>query len=97
MVFVRPVGENRTRLRTIVWVPRRRGAVGRAVLDPIDARIRRSFIRAFMTDDAVRSDGVRYNPGTLIDADREMRAYFDWLAALDHEAVPTGDDRERSR
>ncbi|MDB5292929.1 MAG: hypothetical protein JWL69_4170, partial [Phycisphaerales bacterium] len=32
--------------------------------------------------DAVRSDGVRYNPATLIDADREMSEYFTSLAAM---------------
>jgi hypothetical protein len=82
MVFVQPLGEHRTRVRTILWLPRRRGMVGRAVLAPIDRRVRRGFIRAFLADDAARSQGARYNPATLIDADREMAAYLDWLAAL---------------
>ena len=43
---------------------------------------------AFMMDDAVRSDGVEYNPHTLIDADRELRDYFAWLGR-----VTTGDGR----
>jgi phenylpropionate dioxygenase-like ring-hydroxylating dioxygenase large terminal subunit len=82
MVFVQPLSEHRTRVRTILWLPRRRGIVGRAVLGPIDRRVRRGFIRAFLADDAARSQGARYNPATLIDADREMAAYLDWLAAL---------------
>jgi len=86
MVFVRPLEAARTHLRTIVWVPRRRGPLRRALVDPLDALVRRSFIRAFMTDDAVRSDGVGYNPHTLIDADRELRDYFAWLARLTTEA-----------
>jgi phenylpropionate dioxygenase-like ring-hydroxylating dioxygenase large terminal subunit len=86
MVFVRPLSTERTHLRTIVWVPRRRGLLLRAIVDPIDARVRRSFIRAFMTDDAVRSDGVGYNPNTLIDADRELRDYFAWLGRVTTEA-----------
>lgn len=81
MVFVRPLSDGRTHLRTIVWVPRRRGA-GRTLIDPLDARVRRRFIRAFMTEDAVRSDGIGYNPHTLIDADRALRDYFAWLAGL---------------
>jgi aminopyrrolnitrin oxygenase len=88
MVFVRPLRGNQTLLRTIVWVPRRQGAVRRALLDPLDARVRRRFIREFMMDDAVRSDGVGYNPDTLIDADRELRDYFAWLARV------TADTRE---
>jgi phenylpropionate dioxygenase-like ring-hydroxylating dioxygenase large terminal subunit len=86
MVFVRPLAAARTHLRTIVWVPRRRGPLRRALVDPLDALVRRNFIRAFMLDDAVRSDGVGYNPHTLIDADRELRDYFEWLTRLTTEA-----------
>jgi hypothetical protein len=82
MVFVRPAGAGRSHLTTIVWVPRRRGGAARALLDPIDAGVRRRFIRAFMDDDAVRAHGIGYNPATLIDADRELRDYFSWLAGL---------------
>jgi phenylpropionate dioxygenase-like ring-hydroxylating dioxygenase large terminal subunit len=92
MVFVRPLGETRTHLRTIVWVPRRRGALARAIIDPLDAFIRRRFIRAFMADDATRSDGIRYNPATLIAADRTLADYMDWLAALGDRAADCGAD-----
>jgi hypothetical protein len=92
---VRPIDQGRSHLRTIVLVPRRSSALGRGLLDPIDARVRREFIRAFMMDDAVRSEGVRYNPLTLIDADWELRGYFDWLARITSDthvapATPTG-------
>jgi phenylpropionate dioxygenase-like ring-hydroxylating dioxygenase large terminal subunit len=87
MVFVRPLDNERSHLRTVVWVPRRRGAIGRSLLDPVDAAIRRRFIRAFMTDDAVRGAGSRYNPRTLIGADAVLRDYFDWLAGLPGAAV----------
>jgi phenylpropionate dioxygenase-like ring-hydroxylating dioxygenase large terminal subunit len=95
MVFVRPIDEGRAQLRTIVWVPRRRAAVSRAVLDPLDAWVRRGFIRAFMGDDAARSNGVRYNPATLIDADRTMAEYMDWLVTVggDAAAAEHGGDR----
>ena len=67
---------------TIIRVPRRRFAPARALLDPADAAVRRRFIRAFMNDDVVRARDVGYNPATLIDADRELRDYFAWLAGL---------------
>jgi phenylpropionate dioxygenase-like ring-hydroxylating dioxygenase large terminal subunit len=82
MVFVRPLGPDRTHLRAIVWVPRRSGALAHAMIDPLDAWIRSRFIRAFMLDDALRAAGVRYNPATLIAADAEMVDYLAWLAAL---------------
>jgi len=96
MVFVRPLDENRTQLRTIVWVPRRRNALGKAILDPLDAWVRRWFIREFVKDDTLRSDGVRYNPATLIDADREMSQYMSWLAAIsDSGNLPPPVERKR--
>jgi phenylpropionate dioxygenase-like ring-hydroxylating dioxygenase large terminal subunit len=88
MVFFRPLGENKTHLRTIVWVPRRRGAIMGRLIDPVDAWVRRSFIRAFMMDDANRSDGVRYNPATLIQADQVLADYLSWLMALSKRSAP---------
>ena len=87
MVFVRPVpaaapAAGRSVVRIVVWVPRRRTRLARSVLDPVDAAVRRSFIRAFLRPDVMASDGVRYTPGTLIDADRELAEYMRWLSAL---------------
>ena len=67
-------------VQTIVWTPRHEG-IG-ALLDGANVRIRRSFIRAFLRSDVVAARGTRYTPGTLINADREMAGYFDWLGRL---------------
>ena len=82
MVFVQPLSETRSRMRTIVWVPRRSGTFSKAIVDPIDAWIRQRFIRAFLMDDVLRAAGARYNPNTLIEADREIGNYMAWLAQL---------------
>ena len=79
MVCITPIGADRSHLRTIVWVPRRSGAIARALVDPLDAAVRRSFIRAFMRSDQERSEGIRYTPGTLIGADATLADYFTWL------------------
>lgn len=84
LVCVTPVAAGRCRLRVIVWVPRSRTAAGRWVIDPIDAAVRRAFIRAFVRSDHERSAGIRFAPGTLIDADRTLADYFSWLAGLVH-------------
>ena len=82
MVFVQPVAPNRTFMRTIVWVQRGTGAMTRAMIDPLNAWIRRIFIRRFMNQDATRAHGAAYRPATMIDADSEMRQYFQWLAKV---------------
>ena len=80
MVFVRPLARERTLLRTIVWIARHGdGPIARHVIDPLAAAIRRNFIQGFLGDDAARAAGARYNPATLIDADRQLKDYFDWL------------------
>lgn len=81
MVCITPIDAATTHLRTIVWVRRSASAFGRRVFDPVDAEVRRSFIRAFVRSDQVRSAGTRYTPGTLIDADAVLKSYFDWLAS----------------
>jgi hypothetical protein len=81
MVFVRPVDAGRCHLRTVVWAPRRRGVLG-AVLDPVDLMVRRWFIRRFMGEDQTPLAGARYNAATLVEADRVLREYVEWLARL---------------
>jgi hypothetical protein len=93
MVSVDPIGPTRSRMRTVVFVPRSRNVVGRALFDPLDARVRRSFIREFVKSDADRSEGIRYNPATLIDADRELASYMSWLHELVSTSSPTSTGR----
>ncbi len=86
LVAVTPLADGRSHVRVIVWVPRRHPAA--SLIDRLDARVRRRFIRSFVMDDAVRSDGIRYHPATLTDADRELAAYLRWLAELHSNAPP---------
>jgi phenylpropionate dioxygenase-like ring-hydroxylating dioxygenase large terminal subunit len=78
LVSIRPISDARSVVTIVVWVPRRRHRGGRLV-GPVDVAIRRSFIRAFLLPDVSATSGIRYNPRTLIDADREMASYLDWL------------------
>jgi phenylpropionate dioxygenase-like ring-hydroxylating dioxygenase large terminal subunit len=72
--------------RTLIWVRvsvRRAGtALGRGLIDPAAARVRRYFIRKFLEPDVARSAGTRYEPGRLIAADRHLADYFAWLHRL---------------
>ena len=80
LVAVTPTGPDRCRVVTIIWVPRRRLAIARALVDPVDAAVRRSFVDAFLQDDKDRGAGLRYDPATLVPADDALRDYFAWLA-----------------
>ena len=88
MVSAVPAGENRTSVRVTVFVRKSRGAIGQKLFDPLNARLRSYFIREFLRPDAERLTGVRYNPQSLIEADREMAEYFAWLAKASNGVAP---------
>jgi phenylpropionate dioxygenase-like ring-hydroxylating dioxygenase large terminal subunit len=77
MLSLLPLANETTLGRLIMWVPHSKGLA--RLLDPINAEVRRFFIRAFLQSDIGPLTGVRVNPGRLIDADKVLAAYFEWL------------------
>jgi len=78
LLITQPLDGARTLARIIVFVPRRRTRTGR-ILDPLDAEIRRGFIRAFLKSDVERTAHLVYRPQRLIPADQILREYLEWL------------------
>jgi nitrite reductase/ring-hydroxylating ferredoxin subunit len=76
---VLPIDGERTLGRVIVWVKRSKGLMGRLLLDPVNAAIRRLFIRTFLRSDLPRIAGLRYQPAKFIAADGVLADYFAWL------------------
>ena len=74
-----PLDKDQTKLRNIVWVPRSKNRVARWLVDPLDAIIRRSFIREFVRSDVNRSAGIRFHPARMIAADKVLVEYLGWL------------------
>lgn len=79
-----PLADGRTKLRDIVWVPKRKGLLGSRVLEPLDAEVRRLFIREFVRSDVDASQGIRFNRHHTIGADRVLVEYLDWLRPIHH-------------
>jgi hypothetical protein len=79
-----PLEGNRTWVRDIVWIPRRRLWPLRSILDPLDACIRRLFIREFVRSDVERSAGIRFNSHRMIEADKVLVDYLAWLRRVQH-------------
>jgi phenylpropionate dioxygenase-like ring-hydroxylating dioxygenase large terminal subunit len=84
MVVTEPLASGKVHVRVIVHVPRSRSALGRVLSDPLRLAVRRFFIKRFLSSDASRLDGARYSPHGLIDCDRDLVEYFDWLAGVAH-------------
>ncbi|HTI71262.1 MAG TPA: Rieske 2Fe-2S domain-containing protein [Candidatus Limnocylindria bacterium] len=87
---VLPQDPDRTLGRVIVWVRRSDNILGRLAFDPLNAAIRRLFIKNFLHADLPRTAGLRYRPGNLIAADAVMADYFHWLENLCR-AAPAAD------
>lgn len=79
LVAVRPLPNWATHARVIVWVRKSTNPVGRALWDPINALLRRYFIRAFFQSDLGRLSGTRYHPGRMIPSDQLLVDYLTWL------------------
>lgn len=81
MVSLQPLERNRTRVVVTVAVRKRDSLFG-SWTDPVRARIRRSFVHAFLAPDVARSAGTDVRRETLIETDEPLRGYFDWLESL---------------
>lgn len=77
-----PLEGGRTLVRDLVWVPRSASRLGRLLVDPVDARLRRLFIREFVRSDADRSAGLRFERRRMIAADQALVDYIDWLGPI---------------
>lgn len=97
MVITQPLGPNSVLVRVIVFVRRSRWALGRILRDPLHGAIRRQFIKRFLSADAARLEGVRFNPQGLIPFDRDLADYFRWLAVVSRGQTWPGDNLEVSR
>ena len=82
MLSVVPLTENRCMGHVTVLAKPGSSAIGRTVLDPLRATIRRLLIRTFLRADVGRLAGTRYSPQTLIGIDDQFAEYFHWLKSL---------------
>ena len=81
MVSLLPRTAMRTEVHVIVAVRRSASMWGRGLLDPINVRLRRWLIHAFLKPDVTRSAGTDCARGRLVAADRYMQRLFQ-LAAV---------------
>jgi phenylpropionate dioxygenase-like ring-hydroxylating dioxygenase large terminal subunit len=82
LLCAQPLKNNRTLARVIVFVPKSKTSLGRTLIDPPDAMIRRYFIWKFLQPDVERTAGLYYHPKRMIEADRTLREYLEWLENL---------------
>jgi phenylpropionate dioxygenase-like ring-hydroxylating dioxygenase large terminal subunit len=84
LVAREPLADGRVRVDVIVFTRRSAQRWKQLAWDPVNVAVRRLFIKKFLTADAIRLNGVRYNPAGLIEADRDMAEYLAWVATVSH-------------
>jgi len=82
LMTVRPLENEATHARVVVWVRRSASMLAQSSFDPVNLALRRHFIRQFLRSDVGRMSGVRYTPSRLIEADKPFADYMEWLRQI---------------
>lgn len=85
ITYMEPLDADHCIQNVIVYA--RRGWFG-LLVDPLRLWLRRMFTRGFMAEEFDTLAGIRYNPAGLLECDRPMIDFYQWLARLpqDHAA-----------
>lgn len=82
MISTQPLENGHTLCEGIVFARRHRNPAARLLIEPLVLSLRRFFTHGYLEDETNRLRQTRYNPSSLIEADRAMVDFFLWIAAL---------------
>jgi len=82
IIAIQPIENGQTLCHVVPFARISSNRVSRIFLQPIDLWIRRLFTGAYLIAEVKSLGNPRYNPTNLIEADKQMIAYFQWAAAL---------------
>jgi nitrite reductase/ring-hydroxylating ferredoxin subunit len=82
IIATQPLDGNKTLCEGIVFAPRLKNPLARAVLEPLMLASRRYFTHGYLKDESHRLLGTRYNPDAMIPHDRDMVDFFNWVVRL---------------
>lgn len=80
LITMHPLESGQTLCQGIVFVPRKRKFL--SIAKRTDLWARRVFTRGYLTDEARRLRGPRYNCQSLGPMDRDMISFFQWVVSL---------------
>jgi aminopyrrolnitrin oxygenase len=82
IIATQPLDGGKTLCEGIVFAPRMKNPLARALFEPLTLALRRFFTHGYLKDEAGRLLGTRYDPATMIPHDRDMIDFFNWVVAL---------------
>jgi phenylpropionate dioxygenase-like ring-hydroxylating dioxygenase large terminal subunit len=80
--FIEPTDAEHSVQNVLVYARKSRPRVLGWLFDPCRLALRRWFTRGFMHGEFAELAGIRYRPETLIDSDRIMLGFLQWVAEL---------------
>lgn len=86
MVSLRPLSDNEVLVHIFAWLPRSRSRVLQTV-DCLSASIRLMLIGQFLKDDVALLSKIRVGMLNLVEADRELARYFQWISGSNSKAT----------
>jgi nitrite reductase/ring-hydroxylating ferredoxin subunit len=82
IIATQPLDGGKTLCEGIVFAPRLKNPLARAMFGRLTLESRRFFTHGYLKDEAGRLLGTRYNAATMISHDRDMIDFFNWVVAL---------------
>jgi nitrite reductase/ring-hydroxylating ferredoxin subunit len=94
LIAARPIDGDRVLAEGIVFSRRGRNPFTRALVNQVSLPVRRQFTQGYLKDEAAKLGSPHYSPATMIETDREMIDFFQWMADLSQvSAEPTPNGR----
>jgi phenylpropionate dioxygenase-like ring-hydroxylating dioxygenase large terminal subunit len=84
---IQPITLERSRLNIFPMRPRVRGPL--ALFQPLDLALRRKLVATFFAEDFRNLAGISYAAGTLIEADRILARFLNWVGELPRNEPPS--------
>lgn len=88
LLTTQPLAGNKCVARVVIFVERSQIPLGKSLIDLVNGRVRRNFVRHFLESDVERIAGVSFHPKRLIGADKLLREYLEWLEQTTNRREP---------
>ncbi|NIV18360.1 MAG: Rieske 2Fe-2S domain-containing protein [Woeseiaceae bacterium] len=82
MICLQPIEDGKTECTVVPFAPGIRNPAARWLIQPLSLWVRRLFTGGYLIAETEALGSPRYNPRSLIEADREMIEYFHWVTNL---------------
>lgn len=92
LIATQPMENNKTNVEVIVFAPKKKSGARRAIPKSVELWVRKVFTQGFMKEDINRLGGIQYQPNCLLESEKEVIQFFEWIASLSQMTQQLGSD-----